>query len=182
MQNEKIEKDKKGNENRTAALRRIKGYKEGGHLIGNSNTGKLHYSDCSAIGMMREDHKIPTDGDGGHFTPCGWCYPNGYGTFMDHAQSTFEDPIGTEICMDPRINKLFNQVGCLTCGSRDGVVKMFPEDNGVRLLGKKGRWWIYFECSCRYQTALWKAKNRLKIRGRDNEFILPGTRKGSVIP
>ena len=38
-----------------------------GCLIGNSNTGRLHSPECSAIDMMREDHKIPTDG--GHFTP-----------------------------------------------------------------------------------------------------------------
>ncbi len=34
-----------------------------GCLIGNSNTGRLHSLDCSAIDMMREDHKIPTDGE-----------------------------------------------------------------------------------------------------------------------
>ena len=46
-----------------------------GCLIGNSNTGRLHSPECSAIDMMREDHKIPTDG--AQFTPCGWCHACG---------------------------------------------------------------------------------------------------------
>ena len=46
-----------------------------GCLIGNSNTGRLHSPECSAIDMMREDHKIPTDG--ANFTPCGWCHACG---------------------------------------------------------------------------------------------------------
>ena len=37
-----------------------------GCLIGNSNTGRLHSPECSAIHMMREDHKIPTDEDNSH--------------------------------------------------------------------------------------------------------------------
>ena len=36
--------------------------KHEGCLIGNSNTGRLHSPDCSAIDMMREDHKIPQTG------------------------------------------------------------------------------------------------------------------------
>lgn len=30
-----------------------------GCLIGNSNTGRLHSPECSAIDTMKEDHKIP---------------------------------------------------------------------------------------------------------------------------
>jgi hypothetical protein len=133
-----------------------------GCLIGNSNTGKLHSSDCSAINMMREDHKIPTEG--GHFTPCGWCHACVGTSYNEQSHSNTEDPEGTENCMDKKMNQLFNLTGCLSCGSKKGVVKMFPDTHGVRLLGREGHWWIYFECSCGYQTAWWKAKNYLKNR------------------
>jgi len=48
-------------------IRPKKGFSVNGTLIGNSNTGKLHTHGCKAIGMMREDHKIPTNG--AHFIP-----------------------------------------------------------------------------------------------------------------
>jgi hypothetical protein len=133
-----------------------------GCLIGNSNTGRLHSPDCSAIDMMTEDHKIPTDGC--HFTPCGWCHACGGGNTLNINHSLSEDLEGTEICMDKKVNQLFHQTGCLSCGSKNGVVKMFPDTHGVRLLGREGHWWIYFECACGYQTAWWKAKNHLKTR------------------
>ena len=103
-----------------------------GCLIGNSNTGRLHSPDCSAIDMMREDHKIPTEG--GHFTPCGWCHACGGENSFNTNPIPSEDPEGTEICIDKKVNQLFHQTGCLSCGSKDGVVKMFPDTHGVRLL------------------------------------------------
>jgi hypothetical protein len=93
-----------------------------GCLIGNSNTGRLHSPECSAIDMMREDHKIPTDG--AQFTPCGWCHACS-GTCTHTDQNNTEDPEGTEICRDKKVNQLFNQTGCLSCQSKNGVVKMF---------------------------------------------------------
>lgn len=135
-------------------------HRDGECLIGNSNTGRLHSLDCSAIDMMREDHKIPTDGAG--FTPCGWCHACGT-THQDIFQEANEDPEGTELCMDKRIIQLFKQTGCATCSSKKGIIKMFPDPHGVRLIGKQGHWWIYFECEeCGYQTAWWKAINKLK--------------------
>lgn len=129
-----------------------------GFLIGNSNTGRLHSPDCSAIDMMREDHKIPTDGPG--FTPCGWCHA--CGGIINCGRHNSDDHEGIEICTDKKVNELFHQTGCLSCGSKKGLVKMFPDKNGVRLLGRQGHWWIYFECTCGYQTAWWKAKKHLK--------------------
>jgi len=61
-----------------------------------------------------------------------------------------------------KVNELFHKTGCITCKSKEGVVKMFPDMHGVRLLGREGHWWIYFECSFGYQTAWWKAKKYLK--------------------
>ena len=142
-----------------------KGYEPYGSFIGNSNTGRLHSPGCSAIDMMKEDHKVPTNG--GHFTPCKWCHAAGPEHLNNPTQDYGEDHMGIEICRDPKINRLFQQVGCLTCGSKEGIVKMFPDENGARLLGKEGRWWIYLECSCGYQTAWWKAKRQLKIRRRE---------------
>ena len=138
-----------------------KGYVPEGHLIGNSNTGKLHAPGCRAIKMMTRTHIVPTDG--AHFVPCKWCYAVGdsRNSSLDRFK-THNEPEGTEICEDPKINDIFNKVGCLSCGSKHGIVKMHPDDNGVRLMKKQGKWWIYFECDCGYQTALWKAINKLK--------------------
>ena len=52
-----------------------KGYEKEGYLIGNSNTGKLHSPHCRAIKMMKNTHKVPTNG--AHFKPCKWCYAMG---------------------------------------------------------------------------------------------------------
>ena len=131
-----------------------------GCLIGNSNTGRLHSPECSAIDTMKEDHKIPTDG--GQFTPCGWCHECGGTNCANTDQNNTEDPEGTEICTDKKVNQLFHQTGCLSCQSKNGLVKMFPDKHGVRLLGRQGHWWIYFECTCGYQTAWWKAKQKIK--------------------
>lgn len=133
-----------------------KGYEPYGSLIGNSNTGRLHSPGCRAIDIMKEGHKVPTNG--AHFTPCKWCYPAGPGQLDNPNQSQWDEHEETEICQDPKINQLFQQVGCLICGSKDGIVKMYPHEHGSRLIGKEGLWWISFECSCGYQTALWKAK------------------------
>jgi hypothetical protein len=138
-------------------------YRDNECLIGNSNTGRLHSLDCSAIDMMREDHKIPTDGDG--FTPCGWCHACGGTSYSGQSHNTTEDPEGTEICIDKKVNQLFHHTGCLSCRSKKGIVKMYPDIHGVRLIGRNGHWWIYLECDkCGYQTAWWKAKNKLKIK------------------
>lgn len=141
------------------ALKNKKGYRPYGSLIGNSNTGRLHSPSCRAIDMMKKKHKVPTNG--AHFTPCKWCHPKSRGNPI---QGNGEDRKDAETCRDPKINQLFHQVGCLTCGSKDGIVKMYPHEQGARLLGKEGRWWIYYECSCGYQTALWKAKKKKQVR------------------
>jgi hypothetical protein len=136
-----------------------------GDLIGNSNTGKLHEIGCRAIWMMKSEHKVPTNGDG--FEPCGWCKGgsalNEYKkiTLDNFHEEKFEDPRDIVICRDPRIEKIFRETGCIECGSKDGIVKMYPVPHGVKLLGKPGRWWIYFECShCGYQTSLRKARQK----------------------
>jgi hypothetical protein len=79
-----------------------------------------------------------------------------------YIQNNAEDPEGTEICTDKKVNQLFHQTGCLSCQSKNGIVKMFPDKHEVRLLGRQGHWWIYFECTCEYQTAGWKVKQKLK--------------------
>ena len=139
-----------------------KGYEPYGSLIGNSNTGKLHSPGCRAIDMMKEDHKVPTNG--AHFTPCKWCHPTEPEQVNNPHQYQLEDQEETEICQDHKINQLFQQAGCIYCDSKEGIVKMYPHENGVRLLGKEGRWWIYFECNCGYQTALWKVRQQKPIR------------------
>ena len=155
---------KSGNKIKQMVLNVSETRRHEGCLIGNSNTGRLHSPECSAIDMMREDHKIPTDG--AQFTPCGWCHACGRTHSIATDQNNTEDPEGTEICTDKKVNQLFHQTGCLSCQSKNGIVKMFPDKHGVRLLGRQGHWWIYFECTCGYQTAWWKAKQKIKTLKR----------------
>ena len=58
---------KSGNKIKQMLLSVSESRKHEGCLIGNSNTGRLHSPECSAIDMMREDHKIPAEG--GTFNP-----------------------------------------------------------------------------------------------------------------
>ena len=149
-----------------------------GDLIGNSNTGKLHQHGCRAIDMMKESHKVETDGFG--FENCGWCHGKSDEdqSYLDHFHEkkivaaaktsayklsvNVEDPEDVEICRDSYVNRVFKDSKCLTCSSTDGIVKMYPTEHGVRLLGDPHkRYWIYKECAhCRYQTSLRKVKQR----------------------
>ena len=152
-----------------------------GDFIGNSNTGKLHQHGCRAIDMMKEEHKVETDGYG--FENCGWCHGDSDNnqSYMDHFHEKKriadvknsdvskmeisidpEDPEDIVICRDSRILKIFKDSGCINCDSKDGLVKMYPAEHGVRLLGDPHkRWWVYNECSkCGYQTSLRKVKQR----------------------
>ena len=149
-----------------------------GDMIGNSNTGKLHQHGCRAIDMMKEEHKIETDGYG--FENCGWCHGKSDvdQSYLYHFHekkkiaaakiptsvkiAQVEDPEDVEICRDPRVLKIFKESDCINCHSKDGIVKMYPAEHGVRLLGDPHkRWWVYNECSkCGYQTSLRKIKQR----------------------
>jgi hypothetical protein len=135
-----------------------KGFEPDGELIGNSNTGVLHEPGCRAIEMMNHDHEVPTNG--AHFRPCGWCKAgSGINKTYQTRLNNKRNIEGLETCNDPKIIKIFDQ--CLSCGSPDGIVKMYPHEDGVRILGKQGKWWVYFECfDCGYETALWKAMNK----------------------
>lgn len=143
----------------------LKGFEPDGELIGNSNTGVLHEAGCRAIDMMNHAHEVPTNG--AHFRPCGWCKP-GLGkseTYQTRLKNETKIE-GLESCEDPRIIKIFHE--CLGCGSTDGIVKMYPHSDGVRILGKQGKWWVYFECfDCGYETALWKAQAKLKNKAAE---------------
>ena len=138
----------------------------GGDLIGNIHTGKLHEPGCRAIDMMKPEHIRHTDGDG--FTPCGWCH--GGSALNEFEQLTIdkfnnEDPEDIEICEDPLIEKLFQGNGCDSCSSHMGIVKIRPHEGGVRLLGRFGKWWVYFECfHCGYQTSLHKVKQHSQVK------------------
>lgn len=47
--------------------------------IGNSNTGKFHYADCSSVGKMNPAHKVSfesrTDAVNAGYVPCKRCKP-----------------------------------------------------------------------------------------------------------
>ncbi len=133
--------------------------------IGNSNTMKFHEPGCHCIDRMLDEHKVGTDGFG--YSPCGFCACKTESQIEDLKQVTLEmsvdnskDPEDVEICRDPRINKIFKDSECVTCGHTEGTVKMYPAEHGVRLLGDPHkRYWIYKECSrCGYQTSFRKLK------------------------
>lgn len=140
---------------------------EGGDYMGNCHTGVYHDLGCSDINKMNKEHKVPTDNEKGLYRVCGHCKP-GSGRFARltsfKESNVKEDLPGTEICEDPAVERIFRESGCLTCNSHNGVIKMHPDnESGVRILGKPGKWWIYLECfDCGYQTALWKAQNKVK--------------------
>ena len=92
----------------------------------------------SRMQRHRHDERRPQNPHrGGHFTPCGWCHAC-EGTNCTHTnKNNTEDPEGTEICTDKKVNQLFNQTGCLSCQSKNGMVKMFPDKHGTRLLGRQ---------------------------------------------
>lgn len=132
-------------------------------LIGNSNTNKVHSPGCRAIGMMKQEHMITTE-DGEGYDSCGWCHAQGSirTPTQSHLKLTESDPIGTKICNDPYFINLFTLSGCLGCKGHEGTVKMFQDPQGATVKGEKGHWWIYLECDhCGYQTAWWKAEQRL---------------------
>ena len=154
-------------------------------VIGNKNTKKFHEYDCGFIKMMNAENIVLDWEITGEYEPCGKCgYKNkDIITEIPLQQTRFheekrvaaaksekkynlkvltEDPEDVEFCRDPRINKIFKDSKCLTCGHTEGTVKMYPAPHGVRLLGDPHkRWWIYKECShCGYQTSFRKLKGK----------------------
>ena len=105
--------------------------------------------------MMLEEHKVETE-TGDEFTPCGWCHKAHEG----YMPPTFEDPLDSEVCRDPRVARIFHDIPC-DCGSHDGIIMMYPHTDGVRLLGKEGKYWIYRKCDhCGHQLSLLKAQSK----------------------
>lgn len=132
-----------------------------GSYMGNIHTGVFHEFGCRDIDAMNEEHKVETNNDKGLYRPCGHCKP-GMSRFLNLDTFKEDEPMGAKVCEDPAINRIFSKTGCLNCSSKDGIVKMYPHSDGVRLLGEDGKWWIYLECySCGYDSALYKAKRRL---------------------
>jgi hypothetical protein len=134
----------------------------------NTNTGKIHEWGCRAIDMMRDDHKQEAYSLAGD--PCGWCKPTGneFQSRVDEQDSS----MGISFCHEHAYLHLFAQTGCLSCGSKAGVVKKMPHDGGIPLKDETGKWWVFFECDkCHYQTAWWKAEKRLEVM-RTTEIIM----------
>lgn len=134
----------------------------------NKNHNRTHVTGCRAVDMMnREKNEVPVDEPRGYI--CKWCNP---GSSHGNGQTFEEDRrAGIEICTDPFIRDIFKKAGCLNgCGSL-GDIKMFRDDeSGVEIQGHDGKWWVYLECfECGYQTALWKAQQRLEIQSKKHE-------------
>ena len=82
-----------------------------------------------------------------------------------------EFDMGIVRCYDQYALRVFREVGCINCGGKDGVVKMYPHRGGHRVkvpYGVDGFYWIYFECDkCQYQSSLVKAENKVIGKVRD---------------
>ena len=50
---------------------------------------------------------------------------------------------------------------------RPGSIRSYPHDEGRIIKDKELKEWVFFECSCGYQSSLWKVENRIghKFRG-----------------
>lgn len=135
---------------------------EGGEYMGNCHTGVYHSHGCGDILKMNTEHKVPTDNEKGLYRGCGHCKP-GLNEFLK--LDTFlsrDEPGDIELCEDPAVIRIFASVKC-NCGSHDGIIKMYPHEGGVRLLGHHTKMWIYRECyRCGHQLSLDKAKARMK--------------------
>ena len=110
--------------------------------------------------MMREDHKIPTDG--GHFTPCGWCHAGGGEISLNGNPALSKTLKELKFAWTKKLTNFSIRQDALVAGPNNEL-KMYPDIHGVRLIGRNGHWWIYRECDCDNQMAWWKAKQKLKI-------------------
>jgi hypothetical protein len=114
-------------------------------MIANTNTQKIHHDDCSAIGMIKPDHKLPVTGsDCDNYSPCGWCH--GPRERILNALQNIK-PLKIMVCPDPLVRCLLKDNGCGVCGSHIGDVKMYSHHGGIFIHTLPGRWWVYFKCS-----------------------------------
>lgn len=114
------------------------------NMIANTNTHKIHFDDCSAIGMIKPDHKLHVTGaECDNYSPCGWCHGP-----RDRILNTLLETTPTNIvsCPDPLVRCLLKENGCDACGSNFGDVKMYSHPGGATLPSIPGHWWIYFKC------------------------------------
>lgn len=143
-------------------------------MIGNTNTKRIHDPGCRAVNMIAPEHRVDGADLGTFWKLCKWCKVGGTErsirgykkamNFRQEEQSTFDEIPGILDCHDPTFQKLFRATGCLACNSKLGTIKMMQDDKGVEVKGQNGRWWVFFECeNCGYQTAWWKAYQRLKV-------------------
>lgn len=136
--------------------------------IWNSNHNRTHYPSCRAVtSMMKEEHKIPVDEPRGH--SCGWCSPGAGQTTL---QENHDNRI--EICTDPEIRQIFKKAGCLNgCGNLGDIKMIRDDEDGVPVAGQPGKWWPYLECyECGYQTAFWKALNKINSQNQEPAQIM----------
>lgn len=130
-----------------------------GEYLGNTNTRVYHLWSCHYRDVILERHQVATDGAG--FRPCGVCKPGLSGLFEATRQADLFN-YRERRCKDPRAGKIFDQTGCLKCGSHHGRVLMHPAQGGYKVKGESGRWWIYLECrECGYQSSIVKAQGRI---------------------
>ena len=144
--------------------------------IGNKNTKRLHSPNCRAVPMIAPKHIVYTESGEGFYVYCHWCGNQGY---PDGGRQVYLENYGLEVngierCFDKKYVEVFDKVGCIDSDGEwhkgkenNGIVLMYPHDDGVEVQDKPGRWWIYYQCEvCGYQTSLHKAIGKLARMNR----------------
>lgn len=126
-------------------------------MIRNKNTGRLHADGCPAIGMMNPKNIDPQNPDG---KICKWCGATEHQIGGDYG----DDPFKSVPCHDQKINSILEEVGCTLCGSKHGIVLMYPHDGGLEVKDAIGKQWVYFHCyDCNYDTNFKKASAKYQL-------------------
>lgn len=131
-------------------------------FIGNKNTHVYHEVGCPSLLIMNPENMVDTNGTG--FKMCDRCNPGADGTiqqniekYLDKTSPQFEE------CHDPKYIDLFNKIGCIWGCEGSGKIMMYPHEGGTNIMGKEGKWWVFFHCDeCGYDTPSWKAVVRLE--------------------
>jgi hypothetical protein len=142
--------------------------------IGNTNTRRLHIPGCRAVGMIADKHRVTTDSGEGFPVNCKWCGAGGYSKGISRQSRMAEYMDGGIIpCNDPYFHDLFMKAGCLTAFCKGfGQIFMFRDpDTGTPVQGQDDKWWVFMECDeCGYQTAWWKAEQRVQAEENRHTF------------
>lgn len=60
------------------------------------------------------------------------------------------------------IESIIHEMGCITCGSREVTLQMYPHPNGIMIEDIENKQWVSIKCGeCGDEVALWKVEKRI---------------------